>query len=68
MRDRRRKPERLKALGSKTSVAEMEISINNRTSVALLRKYGQSVIEAAQPEVKKWESLRAQDYCGRLVE
>lgn len=60
--------ETLKALGSNTSVAEMEISINNRKSVALLRKHGQSAIEAAQPEVRKWGSLRAQDYCGRLAE
>lgn len=58
MRHRRGLPERLKALGSNTSVAEMEISINNRKSVALLRKHGQSAIEEAQPEVKKWGCLR----------
>lgn len=34
--------------------SEMEMSVNNRKSEALLSKYGHSVIEAAQPEVKKW--------------
>ena len=33
--------------------AEMEMSVNNRKSEALLSKYGHSASQPAQPEVKK---------------
>lgn len=46
--------------------AKMEISVNNRKSKSF--KYGHSTIEVAQPDVKKWGWLGAQDYCGRVVE
>lgn len=39
---------------SNTPVAEMEISINNRKSLAWFAKHGRPAIEAAQPEVRKW--------------
>lgn len=39
---------------SNTPVAEMEISINNRKSLARFAKHGRPAIEAAQPEVRKW--------------
>lgn len=42
--------------------AEMEMSINNRKSEALLRKYGHRALETAQPEVKKWGRWWARDY------
>ena len=38
---------------SHTWYSEMETSVNNRKSEALLGKYGHSVIEAVQPEVKE---------------
>lgn len=47
-----------------TPVAEMEISINNRKSLARVANHGQPAIEAAQPEVRKW-GVRGGlgDYC-----
>lgn len=39
---------------SNTPVAELEISINNRKSLARVAKHGRPAIEAAQPEVRKW--------------
>lgn len=39
---------------SNRPVAEMEISINNRKSLARVAKHGRPAIEAAQPEVRKW--------------
>lgn len=44
----------------------MEMSVNNRKSVALLRKYGQSAIEAAQPEVRKWGSFAGTGLLGKV--
>lgn len=54
MRYRKGIPEKEK--GSKAGhlrYAEMETSVNNRISEALLNKYGHLEIKAAQPEVKK---------------
>lgn len=54
MRYRKGIPEKEK--GSKAGHlrhAEMETSVNNRISEALLNKYGHLEIKAAQPEVKK---------------
>lgn len=47
---------------SNTPVAEMEISINNRKSLARVAKHGRPVIEAAQPEVRKWGRGRGEGW------
>lgn len=47
-----------------TPMAEMEISINNRKSLARVAKHGRPAIEATQPEVRKRGWRRGLgDYC-----